>query len=134
MNHWFGPCWNANEKYMLWQVGSEWSENLQDRAMSIQADSSRTLSLYAREQQEKLSVDEYAWLAERGLIRMNSEGRAEWQILVLETREFREELLAVGSRIREKYAEEIRRLREPYVKAMTFLKHGSNLQRLEQSR
>ena len=118
MNHWFGPCWNANEKYMLWQLGSEWSENLQDRAMSIQADSSRILALYAREQQEKLSVDEYAWLAERGLIRMNSEGRAEWQILVLETRELREELLAVGSRIREKYAEEIRRLREPYVRAL----------------
>ena len=118
MNHWFGPCWNANEKYMLWQVGSEWSENLQDRALSIQADSSRTLALYAREQQEKLSVDEYAWLAERGLIRMNSEGRAEWQILVLENREFREELLAIGSRIREKYAEEIRRLRKPYVKAL----------------
>ena len=118
MKNWFGPCWNANEKYMLWQVGSQWSENLQDRAMSIQADSSRILALYAREQQEKLSVDEYAWLAERGLIRMNSEGRAEWQILVLENREFREALLAVGSRIREKYAEEIRRLREPYVRAL----------------
>ena len=23
MNHWFGPCWNASEKYTLWQVGSE---------------------------------------------------------------------------------------------------------------
>lgn len=118
MNHWFGPCWNADEKHILWQIGSEWSEDLQDRAMSIQGDASRTLALYAREQKEKLSVDEYAWLAERGLIRLTDEGRADWQIVVLENRQIKEDLLSVGDRIREEYAEEFRRLRDPYVKAL----------------
>ncbi len=118
MNHWFGPCWNADEKHILWQIGSEWSEDLQDRALSIQGDASRTLALYAREQREKLSVDEYAWLAERGLIRLTDEGRADWQIVVLEDRQIKENLLSVGDRIREEYAEEFRRLRDPYVKAL----------------
>ena len=118
MNQWFGPCWNGNGKQMLWQVGSEWSENLQDRAMSIQDDSSKILALYAREQKEKLSVDEYAWLAERGLVRITDEGRAEWQIVVLENAKLRDDLLAVGRRIREKNADKFRQLRDPYIKAM----------------
>ena len=46
------------------------------------------------------------------------EDRAEWQIVILETKELRDELLAIGSRIREKYAEEFRKLRDPYVKAV----------------
>ena len=118
MNQWFGPCWNGNGKHMLWQVGSEWSENLQDRAMSIQDDSSKILALYAREQKEKLSVDEYAWLAERGLVRITDEGRAEWQIVILENEQLRDDLLAVGRRIREKNADKFRQLRDPYIKAM----------------
>lgn len=118
MNHWFGPCWNASEKYTLWQVGSQWSEHLSERAMSIQGDAAKTLALYEREQKEKLSVDEYAWLAERGLIRLTDDGRAEWQIVVLENPKFRDELLDIGNRIREKHAEEFRKLREPYIGAL----------------
>jgi hypothetical protein len=118
MNQWFGPLWNADNRHKIWQVGSEWSANLQDRVMNIQGDAARTLALYDRERKEKLSPDEYAWLAERGLIRMMDEDRAEWQIVILETKELRDELLAIGSRIREKYAEEFRKLRDPYVKAV----------------
>ena len=118
MNQWFGPCWNGNGKHMLWQVGSEWSENLQDRAMSIQDDASKILALYAREQKEKLSVDEYAWLAERGLVRITDEGRAEWQIVILENEQLRDDLLAVGRRSRERCAGKFRQLRDPYIKAM----------------
>ena len=118
MKNWFGPCWNSNEKYKFWQVGSEWSENLRERAMNIQGDAAKTLALYEREQREKLSVDEYAWLAERGLIRMTDEGRAEWQIVVLENAQIREDLLAVGNRLREKFAADLEKLREPYVRAI----------------
>ena len=49
---------------------------------------------------------------------MTDEDRAEWQIVILETKELRDELLAIGSRIREKYAEEFRKLRDPYVRAV----------------
>ena len=118
MNQWFGPLWNADNRHKIWQVGSEWSANLQDRVMNIQGDAARTLALYDREKKEKLSPDEYAWLAERGLIRMMDEDRAEWQIVILETKELRDELLAIGSRIREKYAEEFRKRRDPYVRAV----------------
>ena len=117
MNGWFGPCWNGNGKHILWQVGSEWSENLQDRAMTYQDETSRMLALYDREQREKLSVDEYAWLAERGQITMNADGRAEWQIVVLANQKIREELLAIGTKIREEKAAEFRKLKDAYTQA-----------------
>ena len=117
MQYWFGPCWNTDGKRILWQVGSEWSDNLQDRAMSYQGDASRILALYDREQREKLSVDEYAWLAQMGQIVLNSEGRAEWQIVVLENQQIREKLLAIGRKIREEKAAEFRKLKEAYAQA-----------------
>ena len=73
MNQWFGPLWNADNRQKIWQVGSEWSANLQDRVMNIQGDAARTLALYDRERKEKLSPDEYAWLAERGIV-LHTEG------------------------------------------------------------
>ena len=117
MQQWFGPCWNADGKHVLWQVGSEWSDSLQDRAMTYQGEASRILALYDREQREKLSVDEYAWLAQMGLITLNSDGGAEWQIVVLENQQIREKLLAIGTKIREEKAAEFRKLKEAYTQA-----------------
>ena len=117
MKCWFGPCWNTDGKHILWQVGSEWSDELHLRAMSYQAEAERILLLYDREQHEKLSVDEYAWLVQMGLVVLNSEGRAEWQIVVLENQQIRDELLAVGSKIREEKSAELRKLREIYTRA-----------------
>ena len=114
MRNWFGPCWNADGKHILWQIGPEWSDNLRERAVSYQGEEARILALFDREQHEKLSVDEYAWLAEMGQIALDGEGRAEWQIVVLRTRQIREELLAVGTGIREEKAAEFRKLREAY--------------------
>ena len=117
MRGWFGPCWNGDGKHILWQVGSEWSENLPERVISYQGDGGRILALFARERQEKLSVDEYAWLAQMGQIVLNSEGRAEWQITVLENQQIRDELLTVGTRIRAEKAAEFSRLKEAYIRA-----------------
>lgn len=117
MKNWFGPCWNTDGKRILWQVGSEWSEELYLRAMSYQADAGRILALYDRELREKLSVDEYAWLARMGQITLNDEGRADWQIVVLESQQIRDELLAIGKKIREEKDAEFRKLREAYTKA-----------------
>ena len=114
MRNCFGPCWNADGKHILWQIGTEWSENLRERAVSYQGEEARILALFDREQREKLSVDEYAWLAEMGQIALDSEGRAEWQIVVLRNRQIREKLLAVGTEIREEKASEFRKLREAY--------------------
>ena len=117
MNGWFGPCWNGDGKHILWQVGSEWSDNLQERAMNYQEDAAKILALYEREQQEKLSVDEYAWLAQMGQIVLDSEDRAQWQIVVLDNQQIREELLAIGTKIREEKAAEFRELKETYTRA-----------------
>ena len=117
MKNWFGPCWNTDGKHILWQVGSEWSEELHLRAMSYQAESERILSLYDREQREKLSVDEYAWLAQMGQITLSSGGSAEWQTVVLKNQQIREELLAIGKKIRQDKETEFRKLREAYAEA-----------------
>ena len=116
MQGWFGPCWNGDGKHILWQVGSEWSENLRERTVSYQQEADRILALYAREQQGRLSVDEYAWLAQMGQIVLNSEGRAEWLFVVLENQQIRDELLAVGTGIREEKTAEFRKLKETYVR------------------
>ena len=117
MQDWFGPCWNGDGKHILWQVGSEWSENLRERAVSYQGEEGRILALYEREQREKLSVDEYAWLAQMGQIVLDNENRAQWQIVVLENQQIREELLAIGTKIREEKAAKFGKLKEAYTKA-----------------
>ncbi len=117
MNQWFGPCWNGNGKHILWQVGSEWSENLRERIVSYEGEENRILALYEREQEEKLSLDDYAWLAERGQIVPGGEGGAEWQMVVLKDQRIREDLLDIGIKIREENEAEFRKLRETYTKA-----------------
>ena len=85
--------------------------------MNYQEDAAKILALYEREQQEKLSVDEYAWLAQMGQIVLDSEDRAHWQIVVLDNQQIREELLAIGTKIREEKAAEFRKLKEKYTQA-----------------
>ena len=62
-------------------------------------------------------MDEYAWLAQMGQIVLDSEDRAQWQIVVLDNQQIREELLAIGTKIREEKATEFRKLKETYTQA-----------------
>ena len=118
MQNWFGPCWNGNGKHILWQVGSEWSENLRERIVSYEGEENRIRALYEREQEEKLSLDDYAWLAERGQIVPDSEGRAEWQIVVLKDQQIREDLLDIGIKIREEAVAHVEDDREDHKEEM----------------
>lgn len=116
-----GPMWNGNGGRILWQVNSEWSEReMPDSRYSENA--RRLLSLYAREEQERLSKDEYAWLAEQGYVKIagDYEGmfKASWQIVVLENKEIQSRLLAVGDRIKTKYRQDFDALKAPYIKAV----------------
>lgn len=76
------------------------------------------LSLYEREFEDRLSKDEYAWLAERGYVKTNGDYdghfKSSWQIVILENREIKDKLLAVGERIKEKYKDEFDALKAPY--------------------
>ena len=100
----------------------EWSQRQEDTRVSYTEDSKRLLSLYERDQKERLSKDEYAWLAERGYVKTNGEScenfKALWQIVILKSREIQSELLSMGDRIKEKYQETFEMLKTSYVEAM----------------
>lgn len=123
MANWSGPMWNWNEdsKQILRQINSEWSDREAPGVHHSEKDK-RVLSLYAREAKERLSKDEYAWLAEQGYVKTNGDYdgdfKASWQIVILENREIQEKLLAVGKPIREKYRLEFEEFLVPYRKAM----------------
>ncbi|HBA47273.1 MAG TPA: hypothetical protein DCZ91_05645 [Lachnospiraceae bacterium] len=123
MSNWSGPMWNWNEdsERILWQIDSEWSDREVPGVHHSEKDK-RVLSLYAREAKERLSKDEYAWLAEQGYVKTNGDYdgdfKASWQIVILENREIQEKLLAVGKRIREKYRLAFEEFVVPYRKAM----------------
>lgn len=118
MRNWCGPMWNNNGKHILWQVGSDWSEfNKRHDFLTYPNDSVRIMELYERSQRETLSRDEYAWLAEQGMIRVC--GSAEnpeiaWQIVILKTPAVREKLLDIEEQVRNSCADELAKLRKSY--------------------
>ena len=122
MNHWCGPMWNGNGKHILWQIDSQWSEQGEFRGPAYAADACRVLSLYEREKEERLSKDDYAWLAEWGFVKTNGDYdgvfKSCWQIVILEGKEIRDKLLAIGEKIKKKYAVEFEALKAPYAEAV----------------
>ena len=122
MNHWCGPMWNGNGKHILWQIDSQWSEQGEFRGPAYAADACRVLSLYEREKEERLSKDEYAWLAEWGFVKTNGDYdgvfKSSWQIVILEGKEIRDKLLAIGEKIKKKYAAEFEALKASYAEAV----------------
>ena len=122
MKNWCGPMWNGNGEHILWQIDSEWSEQRAVNHISYSENARRVLSLYSREQKERLSRNEYAWLAERGYVKTNGDYdgyfKAAWQIVVLANRAVQDKLLAIGGRIKKKYQTEFNALKAPYAEAV----------------
>ena len=122
MKNWCGPMWNGNGEQILWQIDSEWSDRGEHHRLHYSEDAKRVLSLYAREFEERLSKDEYAWLAERGFIKTNGDYdgdfKAAWQIVILANKEIRDRLLAIGERIKEKHQAKFDALKAPYADAV----------------
>ena len=118
MRNWCSPMWNANEKYSLWQVGSDWSDfNKHHDFLTYQDNSTKIMVLYERSQRESLSRDEYTWLAEQGVIRIG--GSAEkpeitWQVVILKTPAIREKLLDLEEEVRNTCAAEMEKLSKAY--------------------
>lgn len=121
INNMCGHTWNDNGRYLLWQFNSEWADRKIYDGFQYAEDARRILSLYEREMEERLSRDEYAWLAERGVLKTagNYDGsfKAVWQIVFLENKEIQKRLIAVGERVREKYRTEFEALKAPYAEA-----------------
>lgn len=122
MRNWCGPMWNGNGERIFWQIDSEWSDRGEHHGPQYSEDAKRILSSYEREFEDRLSKDEYAWLAERGFIKTNGDYddhfKAVWQIVVLASKEIQEKLLAVGGRLKEKYNAEFDALKAPYAEAV----------------
>lgn len=122
MRNWCGPMWNSNGERILWQIDSEWSDRGDGYRLNYSEESKRILSLYEREFEDRLSKDEYAWLAERGYIKTcgdyDGNFKSSWQIVVLASNEIRDKLLAVGEKLKAKYQPDFDALKAPYSKAV----------------
>lgn len=123
MSNWCGPMWVYTDQHVHWQVDSEWSDRDMERLNAqYSEDIKRVLALYEREEAGTLAKEDYAWLAERGYVRMveDTEGnsKAQWQIVLLTSKEIRDRLMSIGDRIKEKYKEEFETLKVPYYEAM----------------
>lgn len=120
MNNWFGPAWNSFDKNILWQIHSEWSGNDASVVMMYPEESKRVLSLFSCSNEGGvLSKEDYAWLAERGLIKFceNDVGlKSSWQFVWLADTKIKDRLLSIGDKIKEKHKAEFDALKAPYVK------------------
>ena len=122
MKNWCGPMRNESGKHILWQIDSEWSDRGEHHGLRYSEDAKRILSLYERDLEDRLSKDEYAWLAERGYSKTNGDYdgyfKAAWQIVILASKEIQEKLLAIGERIKEKHRTDFEELKAPYAEAV----------------
>jgi len=122
MRNWCGPMWNKGDYRMMWQIDSEWSDRAPVKERNIPEEQERTITLLNWEKDNLLSKHDYAWLAERGYIKTNGDYdghfKSAWQIVVLESKEIKEKLLAIGDRIKEKYHADFEDLKKSYAKAV----------------
>ena len=122
MKNWCGPMWSRNGERILWQIDSEWSNRDKDHALRFYEDAKRILSLYALEDEFPLPKEDYAWLAEGGYLEFKGDYNGNfatlWKIIVLRDNEIKNELLAIGERIKEKYQTEFDALKAPYAEAV----------------
>ena len=123
MRNWCGPMWNGDNEHIFWQIDSEWSDHKNSNKLIYSDEAKRILSLYDRELLgERLSKDEYAWLAERGYVKTNGkydeQFESVWQIVILANKEIQDKLLAIGERIKAKYLKDFNTLKAPYVEAV----------------
>ena len=123
MKNWCGPMWNEYGGKVLWQIDSEWSDRGDYKGYFVYADDAkRVLSLYDHEKENLLSKDDYAWLSERGYIKIwgDYDGcfKTAWKLVVLTDKDVQRELLAIGERIKLKYREQFNALKAPYAKAV----------------
>lgn len=119
---WCGPMWNGNGGEIFWQIDSQWSDRLSPKDRNIPEEHQKVLSLYQLEREAKLTKLDYAWLAERGYVKISGDFdgmfKSSWQIVILESRDIKDRLLAIGERIKKKYKAEFDAIKEPYAKAV----------------
>ena len=121
IKRWNGPWCFADEKYVLWQTASEWSDT--DRDMTSNSENSRDLTLLNHFLSDiPLTNEEYAHLAERGYIRTAGDPdkifKAELLSVWIRDEETNRKLLALGDDIKARHRKEFEAFKADYVKAV----------------
>lgn len=122
MKNWCGPMCHGNDRQMMWQVDSPWSDRPHVKERNFPNECEKVITFYNWEDDNALSKYDYAWLAERGYIKTNGDYdghfKSSWQIVILASDEIRNKLLAIGERIKEKYRTDFEALKAPYAEAV----------------
>lgn len=117
-----GPNWNVFQDKVLWQMDTKWSDRFETLDYQYFEDAKRILSLFTKEQEDRLAKDEYAWLAERGYVKTNGDYdglfKSAWQIVILADPQVQEKLLSIGEQVKAKYVHTFEELKKPYAKAV----------------
>ena len=103
-----GPCWNENENFTLWLIDGEWSKKrvtFNYGGKNIERDF-KLLERFLKD--EKLSVDEYTFMLEKGYIR-HADGGFELAIIGLKDGETKEKMLEETKRIKDEVFKEFSR-------------------------
>ncbi len=123
MKNWIGPMWNGqDDSPHMWQIDSEYSDRMSFKERNVPEEQRRTIALFKEEKEHLLSKQDYAWLVELGYIKTNGDYdgqfQSAWQIVILNSKEIRDKLLAIGTRIKERHRAELEALKAPFVQAM----------------
>ena len=109
----FGPCWNGNESVVLWLIDGEWTEKRVTEHYGG-PNIERDLNLLKRFiDGEKLSIDDYTFMLEKGYIR-KVDGIFEPAIVVLKEGETKDKLSEITKSIKDKVLTEERQSIEEY--------------------
>lgn len=121
MLHFCGPFWNRNKDYTLWQIDSEWSTGRVHDGYIEKAN--RILSILSKLNDS--NEEDFAFLEEAGIIktRMDIDRNKGWfkfvsQVVWLENSQIKNELLAIGDRIKERHWAELETMKESFVTAV----------------
>jgi len=142
MKRFFGPCWTGlNEKLIVWTIDSEWSGKRRDDSyMKTLNHDLSLLNIYLND--DELSAEGYAYLAERGYISVLTRERGllndvsakvgdsfisdedlgdykiKFRCLCLSDPDINRQLIEIGDRIKEKHQTELGKLKKEYVDAV----------------
>lgn len=118
MQHWCGPCWNADDNIKLWLIDSEWSDKrVTERYDTQAADDMRLLNILIKAP-DTLSEYELALLAQRGYISITGTHEINTRFVHIHDKETEDRLLHMGDEIRLRFKAAMDELKAPYVKAV----------------
>ena len=120
--NWSSPMWNGLNDRVFWQIDSGWSGREVPQSIQYSEDALRILHLFEQERNDRLSKDDYVWLAEKGYVKTcgDYDGmfKAVWQVVILNDPQIQEKLLKIGEEIKLKHQSAFDTLKKPFAEAV----------------